>query len=377
MNEEDAKEYVMGILDEVHPNYDHISQEEINTMLKALGCPEKNPEQDHECDRDSCVVADVNGWDCDKCQREQAEYSEARMETEEQIIQLRKYARDLLKKINQKNNDKVSMGVLEQVMWERDVAEEQLHELGYELGEKIRHEDTISRQRLLNKYLHLGDIYEGMSEEEIHDAEIYGRFIADIETAPTAVQEPGWINVSDRLPREALNPVTNDFYEYPVTFRNGDVYDVRHYKFGKGHWWHGLEVMDNYVTAWLPLPDPHKEEEGGSMIKENATIYVIMACTKLEEVKDKTGQSTGWADYGDSHIPGYYTDYYTCVKYVINNAADIWETCYDYVCIEKVEEGLAMPGKLMGWYKYNKETGKYDPIEQPEFDKKFGGRTIG
>lgn len=36
------------------------------------------------------------------------------------------------------SNDMVSRGVFEQVMWERDVAIEQLHELGYELGEKIR-----------------------------------------------------------------------------------------------------------------------------------------------------------------------------------------------------------------------------------------------
>ena len=36
------------------------------------------------------------------------------------------------------SSDMVSRGVFEQVMWERDVAIEQLKELGYELGEKIR-----------------------------------------------------------------------------------------------------------------------------------------------------------------------------------------------------------------------------------------------
>ena len=45
--------------------------------------------------------------------------------------------KELLKALDQEpSNDMVSRGVFEQVMWERDVAIEQLKELGYELGEK-------------------------------------------------------------------------------------------------------------------------------------------------------------------------------------------------------------------------------------------------
>ena len=42
----------------------------------------------------------------------------------------------------------VSRGVFEQVMWERDIAIEQLKELGYSLGEKIEPQDgdLISKQ---------------------------------------------------------------------------------------------------------------------------------------------------------------------------------------------------------------------------------------
>lgn len=47
--------------------------------------------------------------------------------------------------------DAVSRGVFEQVRWERDVAIEQLKELGYELGQKIEPcEDYISRQAVLD-----------------------------------------------------------------------------------------------------------------------------------------------------------------------------------------------------------------------------------
>ena len=43
--------------------------------------------------------------------------------------------------------DKVSLAVFKQVMRERDIAIEQLKEMGYEFGEKIRtDEDAISRQ---------------------------------------------------------------------------------------------------------------------------------------------------------------------------------------------------------------------------------------
>ena len=48
--------------------------------------------------------------------------------------------------------DKVSLAVFEQVMRERDIAIEQLKDLGYEFGEKIEPcEDAISRQAALSK----------------------------------------------------------------------------------------------------------------------------------------------------------------------------------------------------------------------------------
>ncbi len=67
-----------------------------------------------------------------------------------------------------------------------------------------------------------------------------------------------WIPCSERLPEEKINPVTSDFYEYQVTFRSEDVTDVRHYKFGRGHWWNGPGTVDKYVIAWQPLPEPYK-----------------------------------------------------------------------------------------------------------------------
>lgn len=71
----------------------------------------------------------------------------------------------------------------------------------------------------------------------------------------------GWIPVEERLPEEKINPITHDYYIYPVTFETEVVCDVRYYSFGRGHWWHGPECMDRYVTAWQPCPEPYKPEQ--------------------------------------------------------------------------------------------------------------------
>ena len=69
-----------------------------------------------------------------------------------------------------------------------------------------------------------------------------------------------WIPVSERLPKEEINPITEDFYEYQCTYHAYGVYDVRSYKYGNGHWWHGAGIMDDSVIAWRENPDPYMFE---------------------------------------------------------------------------------------------------------------------
>ena len=73
---------------------------------------------------------------------------------------------ELLKKLEQNPSDTVSRGVFEQVMWERDIAIEQLKELGYGLGEKI--EPTISNDQKKDSW----DIDEAIKSAE-YEAEEY------------------------------------------------------------------------------------------------------------------------------------------------------------------------------------------------------------
>ena len=70
----------------------------------------------------------------------------------------------------------------------------------------------------------------------------------------------GWIPVEERLPEEKVNPVSRDFYEYQVTANFGFGTDVRSYKFGNGHWWSGPGIVDQYVIAWRPLPEPYRPD---------------------------------------------------------------------------------------------------------------------
>ena len=71
-----------------------------------------------------------------------------------------------------------------------------------------------------------------------------------------------WISVEERLPEEKINPASQDFCEYQVTAKFGNVKDVRHYKYGNGHWWHGPGIVDEYVIAWRENPEPYRPVSG-------------------------------------------------------------------------------------------------------------------
>ena len=73
--------------------------------------------------------------------------------------------------------DAVSRGVFEQVMWERDIAIEQLHELGYELGQKIEPCDAVSREAILKKQYRIDDSATLSTRDVVN--------VEDIEDAPS------------------------------------------------------------------------------------------------------------------------------------------------------------------------------------------------
>ena len=70
----------------------------------------------------------------------------------------------------------------------------------------------------------------------------------------TAYYNDGWIPVdSGKLPEEKENPVTRNWYVYPVMVRFEEITDIRYYSYGNGHWYHGPGIMDKYVTHWMDI----------------------------------------------------------------------------------------------------------------------------
>ena len=101
-----------------------------------------------------------------------------------------------------------------------------------------------------------GDEVFDRQRKEALDMAIVDMKICDANNA-------GWISVKGRLPEEKQSEITYDF-EYVLCATTFG--DVRPYKFGKPigwkepHFWHGSGLMDKYVTHWMPLPEPPKEE---------------------------------------------------------------------------------------------------------------------
>lgn len=91
----------------------------------------------------------------------------------------------------------------------------------------------------------------------IERAEAYADCLWEIELATTV---GGWISVEDRLPEEKENPYTKDYQEILCVLSTRCGTDVRVYKFGKGHFWNGLQEIDRMISHWMPFPELPKEE---------------------------------------------------------------------------------------------------------------------
>jgi hypothetical protein len=74
----------------------------------------------------------------------------------------------------------------------------------------------------------------------------------------------GWIPVSVRLPEEMIDPDTGEFMEYLVTDQYEEGANIQRLQFGHGHWLMNDVIMDEHVTAWMPLPKPYEKEKNNA-----------------------------------------------------------------------------------------------------------------
>lgn len=89
-------------------------------------------------------------------------------------------------------------------------------------------------------------------------------------------------------------------------------------------------------------------------------IYTITAMGGQYE--DTTG---AWIK---NRLWGWYAQFDDAHSAVINNAADMNESgSYNYIVIEKVDEGVVPLDTATWWYKFNHKTHKYEKIESPKW----------
>lgn len=125
------------------------------------------------------------------------------------------------------------------------------------ISEQIKELRKMSQQYPVNIDI---DLFERTLNQAADTIESLSANLADMERKAEDCGG-GWIYCGDgkNLPEEKINPITNDFCEYQVTFKSDDATDIRHYKFGNGHWWNCGECMDKYVIAWRQNIDPYHE----------------------------------------------------------------------------------------------------------------------
>ena len=83
-------------------------------------------------------------------------------------------------------NDTVSRELYEQIRWERDMAVQQLKDLGYELGEKPRTDgDLISRQAAIEALGEEPEVWND-TDEEIATRNQWQADVTAIEAVPSA-----------------------------------------------------------------------------------------------------------------------------------------------------------------------------------------------
>lgn len=84
-------------------------------------------------------------------------------------------------------------------------------------------------------------------------------------------------------------------------------------------------------------------------------------------------------DYGPHGIRcwGFYNNWYEADNTLSNNITDLWETFYDYGVIEEYGAGIGGYNFKRWFYKYNRETGFYDKIDEPKELKHYAGFALG
>lgn len=116
-------------------------------------------------------------------------------------------------------------------------------------------DDLIRRQAAIKAIENLQDCYNGFS-----DTYDKACIIGALEEVPSAQRTGRWIPVSERLP-EAGEYVGDVAKYYLVQNEFGDMLVARYAHSGYWEQIYQYKPCADEIVAWMPLPEPYKEEQ--------------------------------------------------------------------------------------------------------------------
>ncbi len=75
-----------------------------------------------------------------------------------------------------------------------------------------------------------------------------------------------WIPLAERRPEEYISPLTGRHPEYLCTVvvhlpEEKDMFEVRSFEYGDGHFWRAGRIMDSRILAWEERPDVYEGDK--------------------------------------------------------------------------------------------------------------------
>ena len=104
-------------------------------------------------------------------------------------------------------------------------------------------DDTISRQAAI-------DAMEESKRIYVDRRVIIGKMQDIVSNLPSAQPEQRWIPVSERMPEPRID-----------VWCNSDMGQMVGYYDEYAETWYGRDYLELIVTAWMPLPEPPKEQK--------------------------------------------------------------------------------------------------------------------
>ena len=88
----------------------------------------------------------------------------------------------------------------------------------------------------------------------------WGKIIEIVESAHT-IEYGTWIPCSERLPKDAEEYHVTQYNKNAVT-EYCDGYRTARIFFDDNGWWDDIDVLAGWeIIAWMPLPEPYREEK--------------------------------------------------------------------------------------------------------------------